>query len=332
MAGNRSQRAKGKSPEGLRPDGEQPSSLRAELSQTRQELATLYASLDNVQSGLLLLDRDLRACYSNPVLHTMFKAFSAERIRREKPYYADMLQEAAGADAVDVSDYVARRLEWVRSGDPTPMDLPMTNGTVLRCQLAILPGGGRMLTYGDVTDIVRNAQEMERLASIDGMTGIFNRRHFMTLAEREWERARRYRRPLSFLMIDIDNFKLINDRFGHEAGDAVILHVTNLACARKRSLDVLGRVGGDEFALLLPATDLGAAQAQADRLRHQIAEGACSIIEHRVTVSVGVGSVGETVSALSALMKSADQALYAAKRNGRNRVMCSLAPSQAPTL
>ena len=71
------------------------------------------------------------------------------------------------------------------------MDLAMTNGTVLRCQLAILPGGGRMLIYSDVTDIIRNAQEMEKLASIDGMTGIFNRRHFLMLADREWERARR---------------------------------------------------------------------------------------------------------------------------------------------
>jgi diguanylate cyclase with GGDEF domain/PAS domain-containing protein len=264
MAGSRSKRGCERSGELHRAKSKQPKRLEAELNDARQELAMLYASLDNVHNGLLLLDRELRACYSNPVLHTMFKHSSAERIRREKPFYGDMLQDAAEANAVDLNDYVERRLSWVRSGDPIPMDLAMTNGSVLRCQLAILPGGGRMLIYSDVTDIIRNAQEMEKLATIDGMTGIFNRRHFLMLADREWERARRYARPLSFLMIDIDHFKQINDRFGHEAGDATIVHVTTMACALKRSSDVLGRVGGEEFALLLPETDLGAAVAFAE--------------------------------------------------------------------
>ena len=237
--------------------------MQQELTEAQQALETLYAALDNVDSGLLILNQDLRAVYSNPVLHVMFRANSSEEIRQNRPLYADMLAASAQAVAVNLEDYVARRLAWVQSGDPKPMDLAMTDGTALRCHLAVLPGGGRMLIYSDVTDIVRHAEELERLATTDGMTGVYNRRHFLTLADHEWERARRYGRPVSFLMIDIDYFKSINDGFGHQVGDEMIVHLANLARDCKRECDVLARIGGEEFALLLPDTDL--AQAQIDR-------------------------------------------------------------------
>src|SRR5262249_17392999 len=156
----------------------------------------------------------------------------------------------------EIDDYVARRLAWVQSGDPTPVDQRLSSGRILRCQCAVLPGGGRMLTYSDVTDIVRHAEEFERLATTDGMTGIYNRRHFLTLADREWDRAQRNARPLALLMIDIDFFKSINDRFGHDVGDQIIVHLVALARDCKRDSDVLARIGGEEFALLLPETDL----------------------------------------------------------------------------
>ncbi len=304
--------------------------LRAELAGARRELRTLYAALDNIQSGLLLLDGDLRACYSNPVLHTIFKALSAEQIKLDRPHYRDMLERAAGADAVEVDKYVARRLDWVESGDSTPMDLPMTDGSIIRSQLAILPGGGRMLIYSDVSDIVRVAQKMEKLANIDGMTGIYNRRHFLTLADREWERARRHGRSLSFLMIDIDHFKLVNDHFGHEAGDAVIVRVVNLALACKRKSDVLARIGGEEFALLLPETALSAARLVAEKLRERVAENQLPGVSQPATISVGVASVDRGMSSISELMKAADHALYAAKRNGRNRVVCAVSDARSP--
>ena len=244
---------------------------RLDLAGAKRELETLYAALDNVQSGLLLLNRDLHAVYSNPVLHRIFRTFSPEEIRETNPSYGELLQAAAAALSVNIQDYVARRLAWVRSGDPTPFDLPMANGTVLRCHLAALPDGGRMVIYSDVTDIVRNAEEMERLATVDGMTGIYNRRHFLALADHEWNRARRYGRPISFLMIDIDHFKAINDDFGHEIGDRMIVHLANLARDCKRDSDVLARIGGEEFAILLPETTLDQARTMAERLRHRVA-------------------------------------------------------------
>jgi diguanylate cyclase (GGDEF)-like protein len=304
----------------------------ARLGAAEQELETLYAALDHVRSGLLILDGELRARYRNPSLQAMFQHFPAEDFRNTRPRYADMLRKAAAAAAVgaDVNDYVARRLAWVTAGDAQPMDLPMANGTVLRCHLAILPDGGRMLIFSDVTDIVRNAEAMEQLATVDGLTGIYNRRHFLALADREWDRASQYGRPLSFLMIDIDYFKEVNDRFGHEIGDRTIVHVANLARECTRTSDVLARIGGEEFAMLLPETDLDHAQVVAERLRCEVAKSPLAEVAHSATISIGVATADETMDRPSDLMKMADQALYAAKRGGRNRVVCSVPEIAAP--
>ena len=304
----------------------------AELGAARLELETLYAALDNVRSGLLILDGELHARYANPALHDMFKVHDREEIRNGRPFYGDMLRAAASASAVDLDDYVVRRLAWVSSGDAPATDLNMTNGAVLRCQLAKLPNGGRMLIYSDVTDIVRAAQEMEQLATIDGMTGIFNRRHFLAMADREWVRARRYGRPLSFLMVDIDYFKSINDRFGHHIGDSAIVHVAQLAAGCKRSSDLLARVGGEEFALLLPDTGVAEAEAIAERLRGEVAISPLAEVSYSTTVSIGVATADETMAGVSDLMRLADQALYTAKRTGRNRVTSGIAVTESPAL
>lgn len=247
-----------------------------------------------------------------------------------KPLYAEMLEYARRSRAYAVSpeelrQYVSERLAWVMSGDQTPIDQHLSNGRVIRCQCAVLPAGGRMLTYSDITDIVRHAEVLEQLATTDGMTGIYNRRHFMTLADREWSRSRRYGRPLSFLMIDIDFFKSINDRFGHEVGDQMIVHLTTLATACKRDSDVLARIGGEEFALLLPETDLAQAQLVAERLRRDVVENPFTASSDQIstTISIGVAMGTGTMTGISDLMKVADKALYDAKSSGRNRVVCT---------
>jgi diguanylate cyclase (GGDEF)-like protein len=300
-------------------DGTDTVIAKRELNDAREELATLYAALDHVHSGLLILDAKLHARYSNPALHQMFKVFDAEQIRNERPFYGDMLQAAANASAVDLENYVARRLEWVAAGGAAATDLNMSNGTVLRCQLARLPGGGRMLIYSDVTDIVRAAQELERLATIDGMTGIYNRRHFLALADREWNCARRHGRPLSFLMIDIDHFKAINDRFGHSAGDRVLRDVAEALRAHLREADLVTRYGGEEFvAVVSGIASERQALAVAEKLRAMI-EQMPAAPELRVTISIGVALSDPAASAMS-LIERADRALYEAKRQGRNRV------------
>jgi diguanylate cyclase (GGDEF)-like protein len=302
--------------------------MRAELDGAKKELTTLYAALGNIENGVLLLDKDLRSLYSNPALHSMFDIhLPRQKILDGKVFYPEILQSARSAYGVTpdkLDDYVARRLAWAKSGDPKPVDQHLANGCVIRCQCNVLPGGGRMLTYSDVTDIVRNAQELERLATIDGMTGIYNRRHFLALADHEWSRSRRYKRAISFLMIDIDFFKSINDKFGHEGGDQMIVHLTKLARDCKRDSDVLARIGGEEFAILLPETNLQQAQIIAERLRSEVAANPLIAGPVRIsaTISIGVAAAAQSMTGIADLMKAADKALYDAKNSGRNCVIC----------
>jgi diguanylate cyclase (GGDEF)-like protein len=183
-----------------------------------------------------------------------------------------------------------------------------------------------MLTYVDVTDLVRHADQLDHLASTDGLTDLPNRRQFFARAEDEWNRFQRYHRPLTLLMIDVDNFKSLNDRFGHSSGDRALQHFAALCKANTRSTDLVARIGGEEFAVLLPETDLGSARELAERLRVGIAEKPFTTIggaETVITVSIGVAQASVSMSGFTRLMKLADDALYAAKANGRNRAMVS---------
>ena len=128
-----------------------------------------------------------------------------------------------------------------------------------------------MVTYGNVSDLVRSADEMADLAMKDALTGIYNRRHFNARLDNEWKRFRRYNRPLSLLLLDIDHFKSINDRYGHDVGDQVIIAVARCCGMQTRDSDVVARIGGEEFAILLPETELADARVAAERLRRAVA-------------------------------------------------------------
>jgi len=167
------------------------------------------------------------------------------------------------------------------------------------------------------------AIDLGMLASTDGLTSLYNRRQFDVLARAEWARFQRYGRPLSLLILDIDKFKSINDRFGHDAGDLVLKAVADICKLTKRQPDVLARIGGEEFALLLPETDEAAAEIVAERFRNAIADhsGILAAEKIRVTVSIGVAGAALAMSSFEVMLKRADEALYEAKRTGRNRVV-----------
>jgi diguanylate cyclase (GGDEF)-like protein len=174
------------------------------------------------------------------------------------------------------------------------------------------------------------ADELRKIAAVDGMTGLFNRRHFDALAAAEWERSRRYRRPLSVLMVDIDSFKSINDRFGHHVGDRVIVQIANACRDHRRQSDLVARLGGEEFALLLPETDLEAAVIVAERLRDVISRHVLALPDDNIAVTVSIGvSTASVENTLGDMLNEADGALYEAKGSGRNRV-CSHASKMAP--
>jgi len=173
---------------------------------------------------------------------------------------------------------------------------------------------------------IRLNRELERLSSMDGLTGIANRRTFDAVLEREWKRAQRSRKPLSLVMIDIDFFKQFNDCYGHQQGDECLRQVARvLAATLRRAADLAARYGGEEFALLLPETELEQAVWLAKECRSRIIEQQIvfkhSTISNVVTISLGVGtSIPVPGITPSALIEIADKALYRAKENGRNRV------------
>lgn len=169
----------------------------------------------------------------------------------------------------------------------------------------------------------RDAAEAARHAAVcDHLTGIGNRRAFFDAAEGELRRWQRMPRPLSLLMIDVDHFKKINDGHGHAAGDAVLRHITRLMGTSFRQIDVLARIGGEEFAVLMPGADLTCAHSAAERLRAAIeAQPAPTEVGPLgCTVSIGIATMDAGTGSVDALLKRADQALYAAKHGGRNRV------------
>jgi diguanylate cyclase (GGDEF)-like protein len=168
-------------------------------------------------------------------------------------------------------------------------------------------------------------RELTRITQHDSLTGIYNRRYLTELAEREVTLARRHRRELSVLMLDIDHFKRINDTYGHDIGDRVIRAVTEACLAGVRSIDHVGRIGGEEFVCVLPETDAVAAQACAERLRRTIENSRLPPPNHGITftVSVGVAVLKPAHQNWQALLKDADVALYRAKESGRNRVVTS---------
>jgi diguanylate cyclase (GGDEF)-like protein len=163
--------------------------------------------------------------------------------------------------------------------------------------------------------------EIQQLATIDDLTGIFNRRHLLELSEREFERAQRFNRSLSLVMMDLDHFKRINDTYGHAIGDEVLAIITDRCKNNIRNVDILGRYGGEEFVILLPETVLSEAIQITQRLCNQIANSPIetSIGSVSLTASFGIASYGLEVEDLNALMRNADVALYSAKKNGRNR-------------
>src|SRR5664279_2643346 len=165
--------------------------------------------------------------------------------------------------------------------------------------------------------------DLGMLATTDGLTSLYNRRQFDVLARAEWARFQRYGRPLSLLILDIDKFKSINDQFGHDAGDLVLKAVADICKSTKRQPDLLARIGGEEFALLLPETDEAAAEIVAERFRTAIQDHPRILAAEKIQVTVSIGVAGATLamSGFEVLLKRADEALYEAKRTGRNRVV-----------
>lgn len=212
-------------------------------------------------------------------------------------------------------------------------DLGSTNGTFVNDSNAkrspLKDGdqiklGRSILKYMAGDNIEANYhEEIYRLMTTDALTQTHNRRYFNEALEREYNRSLRYRRALSLVLFDIDHFKQINDTYGHVAGDSVLRQLSLVVKPRLRQQDVLARIGGEEFAILLPEVDIDGARVAGEKVR-KLVEAARFLVDSKefgCTVSVGLAAFDARMTAPQLLYEAADKSLYAAKNAGRNRVV-----------
>lgn len=193
----------------------------------------------------------------------------------------------------------------------------------------VLDEQGRVVvSHEDVTRLKAAELANLMLANVDFLTSALSRRHFLDVAEQEFSRSHRYNMPLMLMMLDLDHFKQINDQHGHDAGDAVLREFVQTVRAVLRESDVIGRLGGEEFAVLLPNTAREGGQALAERVVELVRESPVVVAGHPIhyTVSIGVSCLGRELS-FAALLKRADTALYRAKSQGRDSVHMDVAAS-----
>jgi diguanylate cyclase (GGDEF)-like protein len=280
--------------------------------------AILTTAFDHVDYGIVLLDKNFDAQYINRAFHQIW---SLPKLAPGAKYTFSQIVEhgrrtgAYRTAPTSVADYVRQRKGRIR----------LTDGRVLMFECKNIPDDGRLLTFSDITHLVHAADEMRERAAVDDLTKLYTRRQFLVAFENEFSRALTYNRSLSVLMIDADEFKQVNDRYGHFAGDEVLRGLGVRLRSVARQSDLIGRLGGEEFAAALPETDQVAAVTMAERACREmsnepfIVDGSAI----RATVSVGVASRRPNDDNAAELLRRADHALYEAKSGGRNRVIAT---------
>lgn len=206
-------------------------------------------------------------------------------------------------------DEANRRVDWLRT----------VQAIVLAVLLVTLALEGLFIFRPLVRKVQAHAKHLYDIATSDELTGLANRRHFMDNAQRAWLLARRNKEPFSAFIVDIDHFRRVNDFGGHEIGDQVLRRFAEIATDTLRSSDLMGRIGGEEFALVLPDMETAGAALVAEKLRQAVA-GERSETLPRMTVSVGVSTAMPEDKSVEDVLRRADVALHEAKRAGRNRV------------
>lgn len=274
-------------------------------------------------SAIVMIDPAGAVSFWNPAAETLFgypeeeaMGMDLHKIIVPQRHYDDFRKGFAGFAETGEGAIVGRTLEMTaqrKDGTEFPVDLSISGIRIKEQWHAV----------GIIRDITERKQAEHKLreyAERDALTGVLNRRKFYEVLEQEKERAVRYGRSLSLIMFDIDHFKAVNDTCGHAAGDKVLKKIAAVVADHVRKADVLGRIGGEEFAVLATETIAESALALAEKIR-----SAVEMTEHdhtgKVTVSIGVSTYDNGLT-LDEFVRRADEALYAAKNNGRNTVKC----------
>lgn len=185
----------------------------------------------------------------------------------------------------------------------------------------------------EIEERKRIQDELQKLARTDPLTGLYNRRHFFEIAEKEFAESVRYDRPLSVIILDLDLFKEVNDTYGHLVGDQALIHIGKLLLKEIRTPDTAARYGGEEFVVLLPETDSASAMMFAERLRSLVEDSAFKTGSNTIYLTASFGVAGNHIygdKTIDQLISKADQALYKAKADGRNRVVCYREDAENP--
>ena len=270
---------------------------------------------------LLIDDARLRLIVSGPLYGAFCIVIAGAAFTHRPTYGFRAYGLFAGSYVVAAAVLFVRSLgAWVKPQVDAAALAPDSHQGLLyfvACTLVVSSSLAYLLMHRERAD-----EETRRLASTDPLTGVFNRRTFIELAERELARSRRDSTSLSLMILDLDHFKQVNDTYGHLVGDEVLVAFTGLIKERARRADLVVRYGGEEFCVLLPATSLPAAVALAERIRAATVATALARHPMKITVSVGVTAYsGGPRVALETLLARADEALYRAKHEGRNRVV-----------
>ncbi|KAA9005785.1 diguanylate cyclase [Paenibacillus spiritus] len=272
-----------------------------------------------LRDGVLVLDLEDRLVDFNQAASEMVDGLGPSSIGRPLaqlfmgagPEALAYVMEGANPPGETVKD-----LKWRRAGESGYYQIRSSPVQKRGGQVA-----GRMIMLIDITERMLLQEGLRRLATIDGLTGTANRAHFMELSRKELERFDSLQHSLSFILLDVDHFKNINDRYGHPCGDAALRHITDICAAHLREGDVLGRYGGEEFVLCLPGIGLLEAARLADAIRLDIRSRPLASSSGPVAITASFG-VTEAVTGdtLTELLRQADRALYASKNAGRDRV------------
>lgn len=263
-----------------------------------------------IREGIIVIDYRKRLLDFNHAAWKVFDWIDAKNIGTDLTHFADAKEIIEQTGSVF-------EIQVMQKGEPRYYEFRITE-IMERNTIQ-----GYVYIMRDITEQKKLIQELENMASYDYLTHLFNRGRFMKEAETEALRAKRYNHCLSMLMIDIDFFKKINDKYGHLAGDEVLNSIARVCKERIRRTDIIGRYGGEEFAVLLTETDIKDAKIVAEDIRRHIEKMETNYFGNKikVTVSIGIstGNESEEIDVLQ-LINKADIALYDAKNSGRNRV------------